>query len=32
MKQGPEGHFWIYQGAAQDTAVAGATEMGGKFD
>jgi hypothetical protein len=31
MKQGPEGHFWIYQGAAQDTAVAGATEMGGKF-
>jgi hypothetical protein len=31
MTQGPDGHFWIYHGAAQATAVAGAAEMGGKF-
>lgn len=31
MKQNPGGQFWIYHGAAQATAVATATEMGGKF-
>jgi hypothetical protein len=31
MKQNPGGQFWIYGGAAQATAVATATEMGGKF-
>jgi hypothetical protein len=31
MKQDLAGHFWIYRGAAQATAVATATEMGGKF-
>jgi len=31
MKPNPGGQFWIYRGAAQATAVATATEMGGKF-
>jgi hypothetical protein len=31
MKQNPGGEFWIYRGAAQATAVATATEIGGKF-
>lgn len=31
MKPSPGGPFWIYRGAAQATAVATATEMGGTF-